>query len=326
MAAAHESDAHESDAMQIDEASIDEASIDEASFKFESLPSELRLCCCEFLDAGSLARLETCARESLIDSKRAWKQLVAGSSRGALINCSDKHLAVVTAGVRALFPRSMDVPDEPLPPRPRYEVGDFLFTWVVYWQGETGFQTAAFEHLACHTSWDREKPQAIDELNVSEYVFNVPADAHKAHAAISPFLKRSQYGLDSDGEDDDDDVVDAFFSNWSPSVTLICTRKHDGKSIKLAHFDDLDRDDGINTLVNEDNLGSLCFNIASLRLPHDVAEHFEEITQSVILVFRKDTGHLRYIFSSFHDADVSPVTSDFINMLLHDTMRHYDHA
>ena len=50
--------AHENDAMQ-----IDEASIDEASFKFESLPSELRLCCCEFLDAGSLARLETCARE-----------------------------------------------------------------------------------------------------------------------------------------------------------------------------------------------------------------------------------------------------------------------
>ena len=101
--------------MQTDEASM--------HFDFESLPSELRLCCCEFMDAASLARLETCARESLIDSKRAWKQLVAGSSRGALINCSDKHLAVVTAGVRALFPRSMDVPDEPLPPRPRYEVG-----------------------------------------------------------------------------------------------------------------------------------------------------------------------------------------------------------
>ena len=101
----------------------DAMQIDEATFDFKSLPGELRLCCCEFLDAGSLARLETCARESLIDSKRAWKQLVAGSSRGALINCSDKHLAVVTAGVRALFPRSMDVPDEPLPPRPRYEVG-----------------------------------------------------------------------------------------------------------------------------------------------------------------------------------------------------------
>ena len=157
-------------------------------------------------------------------------------------------------------------------------------------------------------------------------MFNVPADAHKAHAAISPFLKSSQDGVDSDDElqDDDEDVVDAFFNNWRPSAVLICTRKHDGKSIKLAHFEDLDRDDGINTLVNEDNLGSLCFNIASLRLPHDVAEHFEEITQSVILVFRKDTGHLRYIFSSFHDADVSPVTSDFINMLLHDTMRHYD--
>ena len=160
---------------------------------------------------------------------------------------------------------------------------------------------------------------------VSEYVCNVPADAHKAHAAISPFLKSSQDGVDTD-EDDDEDVVDAFFSNWSPSVTLICTRKHDGKSIKLAHFEGLDRDDGINTCVNEDNLGSLCFNIGSLRLPHDVAKHFEEITQSVILVFRKDTGHLRYIFSSFHDADVSPVTSDFINMLLHDTMRHYDDA
>ena len=312
-----------SDAMQ-----IDEASIDEASFKFESLPSELRLCCCEFLDAGSLARLEKCARESLIDSKRAWKQLVAGSSRGALVDCSDKQLAVVTAGVRALYPRDMrPLPEELLPPRPRYCVDeDFLFTWVVSWQGETGFQNAAFEHLACHTSWDRETPQAIAELFlVSEYVFNVPADAHKAHAAISPFLKSSQDGVDTD-EDDDEDVVDAFFSNWSPSVTLICTRKHDGKSIKLAHFEDLDRDDGINTLVNEDNLGSLCFNIASLRLPHDVAEHFEEITQSVILVFRKDTGHLRYIFSSFHDEGLSPVTSVGINMLLHDTMRHYDHA
>ena len=160
---------------------------------------------------------------------------------------------------------------------------------------------------------------------VSEYVFYVPANAHKAHAAISPFLKSSQDGVDTDGEDDDE-VVDAFFNSWSPSVTLICTRKHDGKSIKLAHFEDLDRDDGINTLVNEDNLGSLCFNIASLRLPYDVAEHFEEITQSVILVFRKDTGRLRYIFSSFHDEGLSPVTSEFINMLLHDTMRHYDHA
>ena len=306
----------------------DAMQIDEATFDFKSLPGELRLCCCEFLEAGSLARLELCTRESLVDSKRAWKQLVAGSSRGALVDCSDKQLAVVTAGVRALYPRDMrPLPEELLPPRPRYCVDeDFLFTWVVCWQGENGFQNAAFEHLACHTSWDRETPQAIAELFlVSEYVFNVPVDAHKAHAAISPFLKSSQDGVETD-EDDDEDVVDAFFSNWSPSVTLICTRKHDGKSIKLAHFEGLDRDDGINTCVNEDNLGSLCFNIGSLRLPHDVAKHFEEITQSVILVFRKDTGHLRYIFSSFHDADVSPVTSDFINMLLHDTMRHYDHA
>ena len=313
---------NDSDAMQ-----IDEASIDEASFKFEALPRELRLCCCEFMDAASLARLEKCARESLIDSKRAWKQLVAGSSRGALVDCSDKQLAVVTAGVRALYPRNMEhVPAEPLPLRPRYCIGDFVFSWVVCWQGENGFQSAAFEHLACLSSWDRDKPQAMAELNVSEYVFNVPADAHKAHAAISPFLKRSQDGVDTDGEDDDEDVVDAFFNNWSPSAVLICTRKHDGKSIKLADFEGLDRDDGINTCVNEDNLGSLCFNIASLRLPREVAQHFEEITQSVILVFRKDTGRLRYIFSSFHDEGLSPVTSVGINMLLHDTMRHYDHA
>ena len=142
-----------------------------------------------------------------------------------------------------------------------------------------------------------------------------------------PFRRSSRvpnFCLDSDDDDIDGAAADAFFNSWSPSVTLICTRKHDGKSIKLAHFEGLDRDDGINTLVNEDNLGSLCFNIGSLRLPHDVAKHFEEITQSVILVFRKDTGHLRYIFSSFHDEGLSPVTSDFINMLLHDTMRHYD--
>ena len=165
---------NDSDAMQ-----IDEASIDEASFKFESLPKELRLCCCEFMDAASLARLEKCARESLIDSKRAWKQLVAGSSRGALVDCSDKQLAVITAGVRALYPRDrLSYTEELLPPRPRYEIGDFLFTWVVCWQGENGFQTAAFEHLACHTSWDREQPQAIAELSVSEYVCNVPADAY----------------------------------------------------------------------------------------------------------------------------------------------------
>ena len=321
MAADHD---HDSDAMQIDDESM----------AFQSLPSELRLCCYEFLDAGSLARLELCARESLgstDESKRAWKQMVAGSSRGDLADCSDKQLAVVTAGVRALFPRGMmarsdGLDDVPLPPRPEHCLGDFVFTWFMCWQGENGFQSAAFEHLACHSSWDREAPRAITEHNISEYVFDVPADAHKAHAAISPFLKSSQDGVDSDDElqDDDDDVVNAFFNNWRPSAVLICTRKHDGKSIKLAHFEDLDRDDGINTLVNEDNLGSLCFNIASLRLPHDVAEHFEEITQSVILVFRKDTGRLRYIFSSFHDADVSPVTSEFINMLLHDTMRHYD--
>ena len=130
MAAAHRA----SDAMQIDEASIDEASIDEASidkasideasFKFESLPRELRLCCCEFMDAASLARLEKCARENLIDSKRAWKQLVAGSSRGALVDCSDKQLAVITAGVRALYPRDrLSYTEELLPPRPRYCVG-----------------------------------------------------------------------------------------------------------------------------------------------------------------------------------------------------------
>ena len=178
---------NDSDAMQIDDESM----------AFQSLPSELRLCCYEFLDAGSLARLELCARESFgstDEKKRAWKQLVAGSSRGALVDCSDKQLAVVTAGVRALYPRNMEhVPAEPLPLRPRYCIGDFVFSWVVCWQGENGFQSAAFEHLACLSSWDRDKPQAMAELNVSEYVFNVPADAHKAHAAISPFLKSSQF-------------------------------------------------------------------------------------------------------------------------------------
>ena len=141
----------------------------EASMHFESLPSELRLCCCEFLDAGSLARLELCARESLgstDDSNRAWKQLAAGSSRGALVDCSDKQLAVVTAGVRALFPRSMDRVPEPLPPRPRYCIGDFVFSWVVCWQGENGFQIAAFEHLACHSSWDTDKPQALSLIHI----------------------------------------------------------------------------------------------------------------------------------------------------------------
>ena len=42
----------------------DAMQIDDESMAFQSLPSELRLCCYEFLDAGSLARLELCARES----------------------------------------------------------------------------------------------------------------------------------------------------------------------------------------------------------------------------------------------------------------------
>jgi hypothetical protein len=120
--------AADSDAMQIDEASM----------HFESLPSELRLCCYEFLDARSLTRLELCARECLgstDETKRAWKQLVVGSSRGDLVDCSDKQLAVVTAGVRALFPRGMmarfDGLDEvPLPPPPEHCLG--LRFHVVY--------------------------------------------------------------------------------------------------------------------------------------------------------------------------------------------------
>ena len=303
-------------------AAADAMQIDEASMHFESLPSELRLCCYEFLDAGSLARLEKCARENLIDSKRAWKQLVAGSSRGALINCSDKHLAVVTAGVRALFPRSMDRVPELLPPRPRYCIGDFVFSWVVCWQGENGFQTAAFEHLACHSSWDREKPQAIAELFlVSEYVFYVPANAHKAHAAISPFLKSSQDVLDIDG-------ATAFIRDWSPSAILICTRKRDGKSIKLALFDDLESE--INSMVPPDEpYGSLIFEHDCLKLPHvtdhlreqgydhDTVEFFEEIRCATTLFFCKDTGRLRYIFSSFFDANVNTVPYEFLKMLLH---------
>ena len=192
----------------------------------------------------------------------------------------------------------------------------------MYWQGETGFQTAAFEHLACHTSWDREKPQAIAELNVSEYVFNVPADAHKAHAAISPFLKSSQDGVDSDDElqDDDEDVVNAFFNNWRPSAVLICTRKHDGKSIKLAHFEDLDRDDGINTLVNEDNLGSLCFNIASLTFAAGAGildygfqsfSGLDFLDCNAHLVFEK-TGELRYITGDFYA--LRPITGEKISV------------
>ena len=79
-----------SDAMQ-----IDEASIDEASFKFESLPSELRLCCCEFLDAGSLARLELCARESrrrALD-RRVWPLGVSPHRRYQ--DRVSKHAAIV---------------------------------------------------------------------------------------------------------------------------------------------------------------------------------------------------------------------------------------
>ena len=312
--------AHESDAMQIDEA---------MHFEFESLPSELRLCCCQFLDAGSLARLELCAREGLgstDETKRAWKQLAAGSSRGNLVDCSDKQLAVVTAGVRALFPRDMmarsdGLDDVPLPPRPEHCLGDFVFTWFMCWQGENGFQNAAFEHLACHSSWDREAPRAITEHNISEYVFDVPADAHKAHAAISPFLKSSQDVLDIDG-------ATAFIRDWSPSAILICTRKRDGKSIKLALFDDLESE--INSMVTPDEpYGSLIFEHDCLKLPHitdhlreqgyehDVVEFFEEIRSTTTLIFCKDTGRLRYIFSSFFDANVNTVPYEFLKMLLH---------
>ena len=313
-------DAHDSDAMQIDEASM----------HFESLPSELRLCCCEFLDAGSLARLELCARESLgstDETKRAWKQLAAGSSRGDLVDCSDKQLAVVTAGVRALFPRGMmahsdGLDDVPLPPPPEHCLGDFVFTWFICWQGENSpFQTAAFEHLACHSTYDRETPRVIAEHNVSEYVFNVPADAHKAHAAISPFLKSSQDVVDIDD-------ANAFFRDWSPSAILICTRKRDGKSIKLALFDDLTHE--INSMVsNDDPYGSLMFEHDYLKLPHvtdhlreqgydhDTVEFFEEIRCATTLYFCKDTGRLRYIFSSFHDANVDSVPYEYIRMLLH---------
>ena len=167
--------AHESDAMP------DEASIDEASFKFESLPSELRLCCCEFLDAGSLATGDV-RGESLIDSKRAWKQLVAGSSRGA-------SLIVQTSTWRSSPRRAGAVPKawmfrEPLPPGDEErETSSSRGSCI----GKARPASRPPRLSTSRATVRTKKPQAIAELNVSEYVFNVlPADAHKAprHFAV----------------------------------------------------------------------------------------------------------------------------------------------
>ena len=308
---------------------------DSTPLSLTTLPSELLLGCCSFLDAWGLGRLELCARSSLgEEADRAWKQLTAGVPRGDLTGCSSKRFAIAHARARELFPNScgevynrLPAPMQPKELRITYE--EFVFSWGFFWRDGDSLQSALFEHLTlCHEQDNPALPAFA--LYISGDAYCVPVDA-LGHAMLSPHLKRSQEYVKYVGARLEADSGE-FKDSWSPVAVLICTRRRDGAAAEVCRFEGLDGDD-INSMVSsEEPYGSLCLDNASFNLPlllkylisnsyrerlGSEVGYAEQIQSSTTLVFDESTGQLRYIFTGFYDDNGIEVPHQIIRTILH---------
>ena len=256
------------------------------------LPAAVVLVACEFLDADELGRLEMCGRQSLGDGARAWKDQMSRIHRGNLATMPPKKFLAAHTRAQALYPSTADVASVQAPFRPNKSVSfdEFSFTVVLTYNGRQipgdpssseVCRSAAFEYMRLTGKQDE-----MGGLGMGPLMFVVsPED--RGQAEVMPWLRALASYEDTDG-------MRAFFDEWGPTLTFICTRKSDGAAIKVAVFDPCDTElEVYNPAHDDDDMdgnepGILHFKYGPLliKLGHRGPDDYMSLT----ITFDQDTG------------------------------------
>lgn len=186
---------------------------------WQSLAPETLLEVCAFLDDKALGRLEIVGRIEGI--ARVWKAKADGIARGSLGPMSPKRMVATHARLHLLFPiRAMRVRS------PKINFDEFAFSVIISYTGVGGtFRVSPFEYMRLISN--RNEMGIL--RGIGQFAMLPSADA--SGLDISETLVEL--------EDSDYDIP-AFADEHNWSALLICTRKSDGTSIRVANFDQID--------------------------------------------------------------------------------------
>ena len=194
---------------------------------WQSLAPETLLEVCAFLDAKALGRLEIVG--SIEGLARVWKAKADGINRGALGPMSPKRLVATHARLHSLFPTRARCTRLPWSPKPNFD--EFAFSVIMSYTDPGGtFRVSPFEYMRLIS----DKNEMGSLRNIDQFVMFPSADARGLSETL---VDAEAYG---------DDVL-AFADDHDLSALLICTRKSDGTSIRVASFDQID--DGSRSLA-----------------------------------------------------------------------------
>ncbi len=269
------------------------------SAAWRRLPAAVVLETCSFLDADELGRLEMCGRQSLGDGARAWKDQMSRIHRGNLATLPPKKFLAAHARAQALYPSTADVTSvQAAPFRPNESVSfdEFSFTIVLTYNGRQIpgdpssseiCRSAAFQYMRLTGKQDE-----MGGLGLGPLMFVVsPED--RGQAGTAPLLLGLAAHEDTDG-------MRAFFEEWGPTLTLICTRKSDGAAIKVAVFD-TPASGSWGAVDRSDEHVILNFNTGRLLIQHGRGE------MMLSVAFDQDTGRVEAftggVYHTSHPSD-----------------------
>ena len=269
------------------------------------LPAAVVLETCKFLDAEELGRLEMCGRQSLGDGARAWRDQMSRIHRGNLATMPPKKFLAARARAQALYPSTADVTGVQAPFRPNESVSfdEFSFTVVLAYNGRQRpgdpsssevCHSAAFEYM--RFTWE----QGVFMFVVS------PED--RGQAEVMPWLRALASYEDTDG-------MRAFFDEWGPTLTFICTRKSDGAAIKVAVFD-TPAPGSWGAVDRSDEHVILNFNTGRLLIQHgtDICD----CDMMISVKFDQDTGRVLSISAGvYYGSGSDEMSNEMFYALLH---------
>ena len=277
-----------------------------SSAAWVKLPAAVVLVACEFLDADELGRLEMCGRQSLGDGARAWKDQMSRIHRGNLATLPPKKFLAAHARAKALYPSTADVSGVQAPFRPNESVSfdEFSFTVVLAYRPSLSI---AFQYMRLTGREDE-----MGGLGLGPLMFVVsPEDRGQAVAMV---WLRNLASYESTDE------MRAFFEEWGPTLTLICTRKSDGAAIKVAVFD-TPASGSWGAVDRRDEHVILNFNTGRLLIQHGRGE------MMLSVVFDQATGSVEaFTGGVYHTAHASDEMSNemfyaLLRARLDDSMR-----
>ena len=278
---------------------------------WRALPAATHLEVASFLDLRALSRLEVCGRQSL-DAVRAWTTRL--TPRGSLsADLSTKQVVAATASVRALLPTSVDglvaAQTGEIWRHDNVSFEDFAFTVVIAWESRARrgrVETAEFPfmELVC----DPEDMGAF--ANISSMQF-VPAPTGPGQDAISPWLRALQNCWSHNRQTNRLAAysVPEMVHEWDPAAYIICTRRSDNASVRVATFSSGSLDADMNELRahignSSTQQGDIGFDRGLMDMEAFTTEGYR---MSLNLIFDMATGRIVTFCGGPYDADDDPM-------------------